>query len=208
VPGPPEPPALALLGGGNQLQKLLRIIQPVLEFRAERLRGELRGHGKFAGGGIGSHELDFIDADRGILFVAEGLLNLLGEVLRFRTAHGKGLGQARKVLERDFVGEQDAGEPGSVQQLCEAALGLSGFERDAVEKKFVVGDAEQKTSVPALGQRLLEFVPCALELALGSFVSHSIQPGVLNQNVKAVEKDRADALRLASVWTALAITAS
>jgi hypothetical protein len=34
----------------------------------------------------------------------------------------------------------------------------------------------------------LEFVPCALELALGSFVSHSIQPGVLNQNVKAVDE--------------------
>ena len=148
----------------------------------------MSGHGIFAGGGVGSDKLDFIDADRRVLVVAEGLLQLLGEVLRFGAAHGKGADQAGKVVERDLVGEQDAGEPGGVQQLCEAALGLSGFERDAIEKKLVVGDAEQKTSVAAFGQRLLEFGPGGLELAFGTLVIHSIQPCVLDQNIEAVEE--------------------
>ena len=176
------------LGGGNQLQKLLRVIEPLLEFGAEGLGGELGGDGIFAGGGIGGDELDLIDADGGILVIAEGFLDLLGEVLRFGAAHGKSADQAGKVVERDLVGKQDAGEPGGVQQLCEAALGLPGFERDAIEKKFVVGDAEQKTSVAAFRQRLLEFAPGGLKLALGALVVHSIQPGVLDQNVEAVEE--------------------
>ena len=176
------------LGGGDQLQKLLRIAEPLFGFGAEGLSGELGGHGNLAGGGIGGDELDFIDADGGILVIAEGFLNLLGEVLGFGAAHGKGADQPGKVVERDLVGEQDAGEPGGGQQLCEAALGLSGFERDAVEKKLVVGNAEQKTSVAAFGQRLLQFVPGGLELVFGALVFHSIQPGVLDQNIEAVQE--------------------
>ncbi len=148
----------------------------------------MSGNGIFAGRGIGGDELDLIDADRGVLVIAECFLNLLGEVLRFGTAHGKGAHQAGKVVERDLVGEQDAGEPRGGQQLGEAALSLSSLERDAIEKKFVVRNAEQKTSVTALGQRLLEFAPSGLELALGAFVVGSIQPGVLDQNIKAVEE--------------------
>jgi hypothetical protein len=148
----------------------------------------LSGHGNLAGGGIGSDELDFIDANGRILVIADAFLKLLGEVLRFGAAHGKGPNQARKVFERDLVREQDAGEPGGGQQLCEAALGLAGFERDAVEKKLVVGDAEQKTSITALGQRLLELVPGGLELAFRALVVRSIQPRVLDQNIEAVEE--------------------
>lgn len=166
----------------------MRIVKPVLEFGAKSLRGELRGDGIFPGGGIGGDELDFIDADGGILVVAEGFPDLLGKVLRFGTAHGKGADQAGKVLERDFVGKQDAGKPGGGQQLREAALGLSRFERNAIEKKFVVGDAEQESGVAAFGQRLLEFGPGGLELALGAFVVDSIQPCVLDQNIEAVKK--------------------
>ncbi len=176
------------LSGGDQLQKFLRVIEPLLEFGAEGLGGELGGNGIFAGRGIGGDELDFINADRGILVVAEGFLNLLGKVLRFGAAHGKGADQAGKVVERDLVGKQDAGEPGGGQQLSEAALGLSGFERDAIEKKFVVGDAEQKTSVAGFGQRLLQFAPGRLELAHGALMVHSIKPGVLDQNIEAVEE--------------------
>jgi len=124
------------------LQKFLRVIEPLLEFRAEGLGGELGGDGIFAGGGIGGDKLDFIDTDGGILVVAEGFLNLLGEVLRFGTTHSKGADQAGKVIDRDLVGKQDAGEPGGGQQLGEAALRLSCFERDAIEKKFVVGDPD------------------------------------------------------------------
>ena len=150
------------LGGGDQLEKFLRVIEPVLEFGAKSLSGELCRHGKFARGGIGGNKLDFIDADGGTLVVAQAFLDLFGEVLRLGAAHGKGAHQAGKVLERDLGREQDAGEPGGGQQLRETALGLSGFERDAIEKKFVVRDAEQKTRVAAFGQRLLKFVPGGL----------------------------------------------
>ena len=146
------------------------------------------GHGNLAGGGIGDDELDFIDADGGILVIAEGFLNLLRKVLGFGATHGKGPDQAGKVVERDLVGEQDAGEPSGGQQLCEGALRLSGFERDAIEKKFVVRDAEQKASVAALGHCLLQFGPGGLELAFGALVVHSIQPGVLDQNIEAVQE--------------------
>jgi hypothetical protein len=72
--------------------------------------------------------------------------------------------------------------------LCKTALRLSCFQGNAIEKKFVVGYAEQKTCIPGFGQRLLEFVPRALELTFGAFVSRSIQPGVLNQNIEAVDE--------------------
>src|ERR1700676_1518185 len=37
------------LSGGDQLQKFLRVIEPLLEFGAEGLGGELGGNGIFAG---------------------------------------------------------------------------------------------------------------------------------------------------------------
>src|SRR5229473_370498 len=92
------------LSGGDQLQKFLRVIEPLLEFGAEGLGGELGGNGIFAGRGIGGDELDFINADRGILVITEGFFNLLGEVLRLGAAHGKGADQASKVVKRNLVG--------------------------------------------------------------------------------------------------------
>jgi len=168
----------------------------MLEFWAERLGGELSRHGKFAGGRIGGDEFDFIDADGRILVVAEGFFNLLGEVLRLGAAHGKGADETSKVVERDLVREQDAGEPGGSQQLGEAALGLSGFERDAIEKKFVAGNAQQESGIATFGNRLLEFAPSGLELVLGALVARSIQPGVLDQNIEAVQEraSRRDAI--------------
>jgi len=148
----------------------------------------LRRHGILAGYRIGGHELDFVDTDGGILVVAESFLELLGEVLCFGAAQGKSPDQPGEVLERDLVRKQDAGKSRGGQQLCETALRLAGFERDPVEKKFVVGDAEQKTSVTAFGQRLLEFAPGGLELAFGAFMGHSVEPGVFDQNIKAVEE--------------------
>jgi len=72
--------------------------------------------------------------------------------------------------------------------LCEAALSLSRFERNAVEKKFVIGNAEQEPCISALWERLLKFGPSDLELALGTLVGYTIKPGVLHQNVEAVKK--------------------
>ena len=49
----------------------------------------------------------------------------------------------------------NTGQAGHVEQLGEAALGLPGIQRNAVEKKLIVGNAEQKTSIAGLGQGLL-----------------------------------------------------
>ena len=160
----------------------------MLEFGAEGLGGDLGRHGKFAGARIGGDKLDLVDADGGAFVVAQALLDLLREVLRLGAAHGKGADQAGKVLERYFIGEQDTGKPGGGQQLCETALSLPGFERNAIEKKFIVRDAEQETSVAAFRQRLLKFFPGRVELALGALVGYSVQPRVLDQNIEAVQK--------------------
>jgi hypothetical protein len=149
---------------------------------------ELRCQRNLAGRGIGGDELDLIDSDGRILVVADGFFDMPGEVLGFGASQGKGAHQPGKVLERDFAGKHDAGKPGGIQQLCEAALRLSRFERYAIKKKFVVGDAEQKASVAVFGQRLLEFLPCTFELTFRALVSHAVQPGVLHQNIEAVQE--------------------
>ena len=173
---------------GNQLQQFLRIIQPLFELRPQRLRRQLRGHRYFPRRRVGCHELDLINPDGRILVVAQSLLDLLGEVLRLGTAHGEGAHQPRKVIERNFIGEQNTGKSRSIQQLREAALGLPRLERNAVEKEFVVRDPEQKPSIAALGQCLLQFVPSRLELIFGTLVIHSIKPRVLDQNIEAMQE--------------------
>jgi hypothetical protein len=103
-------------------------------------------------------------------------------------AHGKGAHQAGKIIERHFVREQDAGEARGIQQLCETALGLTGFERYAIEQKFIVGDAQHKTSVSGLGQGVLQLLPGDFKLTVSAFVVGSIQPRVLNEDVETVKE--------------------
>ena len=85
------------------MQKFLRVIEPLFEFGSQRLCRKLRSHGDLARGRIGGNELHFINTDRGIFVVAKRFLDLLREVLRFGSPHGKGLGQAGRVLDRDLV---------------------------------------------------------------------------------------------------------
>ena len=47
----------------DQLQQLLRIVQPLFELGTKRLRGDLCRHADFTRGRIGCHELHFIDLD-------------------------------------------------------------------------------------------------------------------------------------------------
>lgn len=74
---------------GDKLQKLLRIIQPLLEFRAEGLSSDLRGYADIGGPGVGGHEFHFIDLDAGF-FSAQRIFNLLRDILRFRPGRGEG----------------------------------------------------------------------------------------------------------------------
>ena len=75
--------------GGDQLQELLRIVEPLLKFRPKALRGKLRGHRDFAGGGIGGHKFHFVDANGRSLGVAEAFLDLLGKILRLGAANSE-----------------------------------------------------------------------------------------------------------------------
>ena len=50
-------------GGRDELQQLLRIIQPLLELRSQRLRRNLRRDAHVAGQRIGGDELHFVDLD-------------------------------------------------------------------------------------------------------------------------------------------------
>lgn len=93
-----------------------------------------------------------------------------------------------EVIERDLAGEHDAGKPSRRQQLREGTLRLPGFEGYAIQQQLVVGHAEQKAGVAALGQSLLQLVPSRLELTFRALVIRTVQPGVLDQNIEAVQE--------------------
>lgn len=166
----------------------MRIVEPLLGFGAERLSGELRCHGNFSGGGIGSDKLNLVDADGGFLVVAENFLELLGKVLRSRSAHGESPHQAGEVVESDLVGKQNARQSRGSQQLRKATFGLPRFEWNAIQKKLVVRHPEKKTCVAAFWQSLLQFFPRGLELALGALVIYAIKTRVFDEDVEAVEE--------------------
>ena len=50
------------------------------------------------------------------------------------------------------------------------------------------GDSEQEPAIRALGQALLQFVPCDFELSLSALVLEAIQADVLHQDVEAVDE--------------------
>jgi hypothetical protein len=82
----------------------------------------------------------------------------------------------------------NTGQTGHGQQVGEAALGVPGFQRNAVEKKLIVGNPEQESTIAGLGQRLLEFVPRGFELSYRALMVDSVQTCVLDENVETVDK--------------------
>ena len=80
---------LRAFGGGNQLQKFLRIVQPLLEFWPETLRRNLGGDGHVAGGRVGGNKFHFINSDRCLFTIAKAVLDLFGDILRLGTAEEK-----------------------------------------------------------------------------------------------------------------------
>ena len=144
--------------------------------------------GDFPGGRIGGNKFYFVDPDRRIRAGAQCFLDLLGEILGLGAPHGKRAHQVAKVFQRHFAREQNAGQSGSGQQLCETSLRLPGFDRNAVDQQLVVGNAQHETRVSALGQSLLQLAPGRLKLALCAFVVGSVQSRVLNEDVETVEE--------------------
>src|SRR5579863_2567911 len=55
--------AFCSLSGCDELQQLVWVVQPVLEFGAERLGRELCSHGDFSRRGIRSYILDFVNSN-------------------------------------------------------------------------------------------------------------------------------------------------
>ena len=158
----------------------------MLKFRAERLGCDLGRHAYLASGGISGDKPDFVDANRRALAVSEGTLDLFDHILGPGSAHGEGSHQLDKLFLGDLIGEVDAGQAGSGQQLREAAFGLAGLQRSAIEQKFILRDTEQEGAVRSLGQALLQLVPCSCKLSLGALVLEAVQANVLHQYVQTV----------------------
>ena len=175
--------------GCDQLQQFLRIVQPLLEFGAERLCRDLRRNAHIAGQRVGSHELHFINLDGAAFFVfAQRFLDLLGNVLRLRSRNRECADQAREVFDGDVFREVKAGQSCGRQQRRKAALRVSGFERDPIEQQFIVRHAQQETRVPRGRKTILQLIPRGFELRLRAFVVIAIHPRILNEDVQAVNK--------------------
>ena len=72
--------------GRDELQQLLRVMQPLFELRSQGLCGNLRRERNVAGPRIGGDEADLVNADRGLLVVAECVFDVFDDVLRFRAS--------------------------------------------------------------------------------------------------------------------------
>src|SRR5262249_48788682 len=128
----------------NQLQQFLRIIQPIPEFRAERLRSNLRSHADLTSSRIGSYKLDLVNADAGLFAVPQGRLDFFSDILRFGATDGKCADQLGKVIDCNLIRKMDTGQPGRREKLGEAALRLPGFESHAVQQKAILRDSQQE----------------------------------------------------------------
>src|SRR5258708_24339715 len=106
------------------------MFEPIFEHGFQGLGCDLRS--RAYAGAVGRDELHFSDADAASV-IRECSLNPAGKVCRFRPIEGKSVYQIFEFLDRNLVRELNAGQSGSVQKLSEAALDMSGFERDAVE---------------------------------------------------------------------------
>ena len=170
------------------MQQFLRIIQPLLEFWSQRLRGDLGRNHYVSGCGIGRHELHFVNLDGGIFDFAERVFNVLGDILALGAPNRESADQAGKIRHRYFGGKMNARQTRSGKQLRKCALRLASFDRNAVEQQFATGNPQQKTAVPRLWNRRLQFVPGDFELALGALMLEAIHAHVLHQDVETVHE--------------------
>ncbi len=104
----------------------------MLELWTKRLGGDLSSDGHLARGRIGSDEFHLIDLDRGASAIAQGFLDLFGDVHSLGAADREGAHQARKILDRDLIGKVDTRQACRGQQLCKTAFGLTGLDWNSV----------------------------------------------------------------------------
>lgn len=120
--------------------------------------------------------------------VAEGVFNILDDVLGLGSTDGERPHQAGKIVYCDLIRKLDAGESGGGQELGKAAFRLPGFHGDAIEQQAMFGNAEQKSSVSAFRQPGLQLAPRSLELAFGTLMVKAIKADVLDQDIEAMDK--------------------
>jgi CHAD domain-containing protein len=179
---------MSSFSGGDELQKLLGIVEPVFELGPERLGRQLGGDADFPGGGVGSNEFDFVNLDGGVLIIGKAALDLRRHILRLGAASRKCLHQLCKILKCDLAGKTDTGQAGCGQQLGKAALGLTCFNGHAIEQELVSGYTQQESAVFPNRQALLQFFPRDIELTLGAGVIESVKPHILHQDIQAVNE--------------------
>ena len=78
--------------------------------------------------------------------------------------------------------------PAVDQKLPETALCLPGLEWNSIQQQLVVGNSQQKAAVAGRGQTLLQFIPGDFELGFRSLMFVAVHPGILDQDVQAMDK--------------------
>src|SRR5690348_8952468 len=82
----------------------------------------------------------------------------------------------------------NARQSGGSQKLRETALGLPGFQWNAVQQQLVAGNSQQKAAFLALRQPILQFRPSRFKLAFGPLMFKPIQANVLYQDIEAMHE--------------------
>jgi hypothetical protein len=119
----------------DQLQQFLRIVQPLLKFRSQCLRGDLRRHANIACQRIGRDKFHFVNSDRALFAGAvQRFFDLLRYILGFRSGHRKGTHQTREVFDRHILGKVQAGQTCRGKELPEAAFRLPCFQWYSVQQ--------------------------------------------------------------------------
>ena len=180
--------ALRAFRGRNQLQQFLRIIKPLLEFRAQRLRSDLGCDADLAGRRIGRYKLTSLMRIEVVLLSPKASLDLFDHILGPGSAHGERPHQSGKIVLGDLVGKMDTGQAGRGQQLSEAALRLPRLQGNSVQQQLVFRRRPAGMPRPSPLGRPLAVRSTCFELAFGAFVVEPIQAHILHQYVQTVDK--------------------
>ena len=120
------------LGSSNKLNHFFGATEPVVQLtciRAQRFCCELRGKLRIRECGILGHEADLINANSRARVRAEVLLQTFCQGACFRPRFHERAHEIRKFFALYLWGEANARDAGCGEQVGEAALGASGFER-------------------------------------------------------------------------------
>jgi hypothetical protein len=149
----------------NQLQKLLRIVQHLLErilFVTKRRRRDLCGHTRVFQSRIRGHETNFVYANASR--TCDSFLQLHREFGRLGFPSWKGVCKFCQLALGDLGSKLNAGQSGSREQLRELLFGGTSFERNTIKQQLGPGGAEQQTALGILGNCRAQFAPGSIKL--------------------------------------------